>query len=126
MARTPIHPGEHLAEQLKTLDMSAAGIPIFCARADLRKVLMPAVPVFQRLVDRLVPPRDGAVLSPNAGGQRGKNEGDEFLHELSQWLMVTEGAGRARDRLLDLPGRGRHSVRPWSTLGPSMWREGQL
>jgi addiction module HigA family antidote len=24
MARTPIHPGEHLAEQLKALDMSAA------------------------------------------------------------------------------------------------------
>ena len=24
MARTPIHPGEHLAEQLKELDMSAA------------------------------------------------------------------------------------------------------
>ena len=26
MARTPIHPGEHLAEQLKALDMSAADL----------------------------------------------------------------------------------------------------
>ena len=26
MARTPIHPGEHLAEELDALDMSAAGL----------------------------------------------------------------------------------------------------
>ena len=29
MARTPIHPGEHLADELKALDMSAAALETY-------------------------------------------------------------------------------------------------
>ena len=59
MALVPIHPGEHLAEELKELGLSAA---------ELSRQLDVPVLIFSAPEDHVVPPEHSAHLRDTAGG----------------------------------------------------------